>query len=278
MKKNEESGPIASALLSKQTRRLSHPGRFNKKRRRQTTPHPNVDRSDIFTTREPLVFACNNPDDCPIPISGIKYNPAAFAPPAEVTTEKDVLKTIFRQEVVPPKPGNRNKKPIMRIRKKQRKPVAGGMKEQKVRDGKSEPLSVEAVQMVSAMIKEAGPTLSTKEIDIIADVSQEVGAEVSKEQVKVISMLAEGMGPILDRDELETIATVASVVEEGSKLASESSLEVLVDMAKAKVGQPIRSNDIERMKSMMMSGDKSHSASSGSNVGEPLQSGITNVT
>ena len=32
----------------------------------------------------------------------------------------------------------------------------------------NEELTVEAVQMVTAMIKEAGPTLSSKEIEIIA--------------------------------------------------------------------------------------------------------------
>ena len=90
-----------------------------------------------------------------------KYNPNEFGGPS---TERDVLKTIFRQEV--PKRNNK-KKPIMRIRKKQRKPLSPKDDEDK-KIKKSEELTVEAVQMVSAMIKEAGPTLSSKEIEIIS--------------------------------------------------------------------------------------------------------------
>ena len=99
-------------------------------RRRQPTTSPNssgtpIDRKDIgFSggTREPLVITCDDPEGCATPISGAKYNPNEFGGPS---TERDVLKTIFRQEV-PKRTNNSNKKkkPIMRIRKKQRKPLS----------------------------------------------------------------------------------------------------------------------------------------------------------
>ena len=88
MKRNEERGPVASALAAKQSRRLANP-KF--KRRRTTTPSP-IDRIDSFSTREPLVFACNDPEGCPTPVSGVKYNPNEFGGPS---TEKDVLKVFF---------------------------------------------------------------------------------------------------------------------------------------------------------------------------------------
>lgn len=114
-------------------------------------------------------------------------------------------KTIFRQEV---EDNLRKKNPVMRIRKKQRKPSesltvepsANGAQE----EARTSEVSPQTVQMVSEMIKEAGPVLSPKEIEIISDVSQEVGAKINKEQIKVISMLSEAMGPSLNKEEVRT--------------------------------------------------------------------------
>lgn len=41
-------------------------------------------------------------------------------------------------------------------------------------------------------------------------------------------------------------------MEEDSNLASEAALEVMVEMAKSKVGRPLDFNDVERLKSIMM--------------------------
>ena len=113
-------GPMASALLGKQT------GRFQPfRRRRQTTTPPRTTTeaaSELapISTRETLVFACPEPEGCPPPVRGEKYQPIRIAPTgassADLTKPRDVLDTIYRQEVV------KNKK-VMRVRKKQRKPA-----------------------------------------------------------------------------------------------------------------------------------------------------------
>ena len=128
------SGPQASALLSKEARRLPNdPVRQSfRRRRRKTTVAPTLETSS--STRETLVFACPEPEGCPPPVAGEKYEPVkVLRPNARPQPTRNVLETIFRQEVV----GER-KRPVMRIRKKQRKPT-------KKTEAK---LPMEAVEMV----------------------------------------------------------------------------------------------------------------------------------
>merc|ERR1712008_150705 len=79
--------------------------------------------------RESLVYACPEPEGCPPPIRGQKYEPvkitASAAQNANLEKPRDVLDTIYRQEVV------KNNKKVMRVRKKQRKPSKPKKKKKK---------------------------------------------------------------------------------------------------------------------------------------------------
>lgn len=189
------------------------------RRRRQTTTT-----TTESPARETLVFACPEPEGCPEPVQGQKYEPVRIQQSPQ--KPRDVLDTIYRQEVV------KNKK-VMRVRKKQRKPV--------------EKMNLKAVEMVTEMVKEAGPVLSQQEIEIIADVSQEVGAKVNEKQVKVIAMLSEAMGPNLNAEEVKTIAEVSSEIEETDKLASDSTLKVVAEMVKSKVGSEMTPQELQQI-------------------------------
>jgi len=221
-------------------------GRFQPFRRRRqtttTTPLPAVELEVAATeevplaTRETLVYACPEPEGCPPPVRGQKYEPIRIRN-QNLEKPRDVLDTIYRHEAV------KNKK-VMRVRKKQRKPSKSKSKDKLNKEEGAIPLK--AVEMVSEMIKEAGPVLTQQEIEIIADVSEEVGAKVNEKQVKVISMLAEAMGPDLSPPEVETIAEMASTVEEDTNLASDSTLKVVAEMIKTKVGQPMTEPQLEK--------------------------------
>lgn len=139
------SGPQASALLAKEARRLPNdPVRQSfRRRRRKTTQAPSTEgpQATSSSNRETLVFACPEPEGCPEPVSGQKYEPVRVTRPnaqARPPPSRNVLETIFRQEVV----GER-KRPVMRIRKKQRKPSKSQQPEVKEAE-----LPVEAVEMV----------------------------------------------------------------------------------------------------------------------------------
>merc|ERR1711935_1013409 len=121
-------GPTASALLGKQS------GRFQPfRRRRQTTTASTTTLATEAelpaSTRESLVYACPEPEGCPPPIRGQKYEPVKITGSAaqNATLEKprDVLDTIYRQEVV------KNNKKVMRVRKKQRNPPPKKKKKKK---------------------------------------------------------------------------------------------------------------------------------------------------
>ena len=72
------------------------------------------------------------------------------------------------------------------------------------------------------------------------------------------------------------LPTVASVVEEGANLASDSALEIMVDMAKAKVGGSLNAKDVKRIKSIMMSEPSPiETFNEGSRNPPIVQSGIT---
>merc|ERR1712083_1086886 len=96
------SGPMASALLGKQS------GRFQPfRRRRQTTTASTTtaatEAEGPVSTRETLVYACPEPEGCPPPVRGEKYQPIRIATSgasADLTKPRDVLDTIYRQEVV----------------------------------------------------------------------------------------------------------------------------------------------------------------------------------
>ena len=146
------SGPQASALLAKEARRLPNdPVRQSfRRRRRKTTQAPSTEgqgpEEATSSSRETLLFACPEPEGCPEPVSGQKYDPVRVNSRPTKTTRpqptRNVLETIFRQEVE----GER-KRPVMRIRKKQRKPNKTPNK--KVEE--EEKLPVEAVEMVNTM-------------------------------------------------------------------------------------------------------------------------------
>ena len=162
-------------------------GRFQPFRRRRqtttTTPLPAVELEVAPTeevplaTRETLVYACPEPEGCPPPVRGQKYEPIRIRN-QNLEKPRDVLDTIYRHEAV------KNKK-VMRVRKKQRKPSKSKSKDKLNKEEGAIP--PKAVEMVSEKIIEAGSVLTQQEIEIIADVSQEVGAKVNKKQVKVIS-------------------------------------------------------------------------------------------
>lgn len=260
-------GPMASALLGKQS------GRFQPfRRRRQTTTASTTtaatEAEGPVSTRETLVYACPEPEGCPPPIRGQKYEPikiaASAAKNANLEKPRDVLDTIYRQEVV------KNNKKVMRVRKKQRKPSKPKKKKEKLEKEETPVITLKAVEMVSEMIKEAGPVLTQQEIEIIADVSQEVGAKVNEKQVKVISMLSEAMGPNLSQPEIKTIAEVASTLEEDSTLASDSTLKVVAEMIKSKVGQTMTQPQLEKIKDVM-----TQEPSEEEPVEEAKQSGLT---
>ena len=262
------SGPMASALLGKQS------GRFQPfRRRRQTTTASTTtaatEAEGPVSTRETLVYACPEPEGCPPPIRGQKYEPvkiaASAAKNANLEKPRDVLDTIYRQEVV------KNNKKVMRVRKKQRKPSKPKKKKEKLEKEETPAITLKAVEMVSEMIKEAGPVLTQQEIEIIADVSQEVGAKVNEKQVKVISMLSEAMGPNLSQPEIKTIAEVASTLEEDSTLASDSTLKVVAEMIKSKVGQTMTPPQLEKIKDVMTQ----KKLASEEPVEEAKQSGLT---
>ena len=239
--RGDQGGPMASPLYAKESRQSPSRRRFQPyRRRRQTTTPAPPSSSTLAATRETLVYACPEPEGCPRPVPGQKYDPVKQRPDKTANLERprDVLDTIYRQEVV------KNKK-VMRVRKKQRKP--GKVKLQK----ESSVVPMKAVEMVSEMIKEAGPVLTSQEIEIIADVSQEVGAKVNEKQVKVISVLSEAMGPVLSMPELKTIAEVASTVEEDDTLESDATLEVVAEMLKSKVGETMTSSELEQIKEVM---------------------------
>ncbi len=228
---------MASPLQSNPSKRRFQPFRRRRQTTTTTTQAPEVESSAQESgRRETLLYACPEPEGCPTPVLGQKYEPVKIG---GTDQPRDVLDTIYRQEVV------KNKK-VMRIRKKQRKP--GDSKPSQ----ELKPMSLKAVEMVSEMVKEAGPVLTQREIEIIADVSQEVGAKVNEKQVKVIAMLSEAMGPTMSEEELETIAEVASVVEETARLASDSTLQVVAQMVKAKVGEKMSENQLEQIKEIMV--------------------------
>ena len=142
------SGPQASALLAKEARRLPNdPVRQSfRRRRRKTTQAPSTEgqgpEEATSSSRETLLFACPEPEGCPEPVSGQKYDPVRVNRPPRPQPTRNVLETIFRQEVE----GER-KRPVMRIRKKQRKPNKTPNKKVE----KDENLPVEAVEMVNTM-------------------------------------------------------------------------------------------------------------------------------
>ena len=130
-------GPMASALLGRQT------GKFQPfRRRRQTTTISTTTASEAgpVSTRETLVYACPEPEGCPPPVRGQKYEPTRVASSANLEKPRDVLDTIYRQEVV------KNKK-VMRVRKKQRKPTKSKKKEKlEKEETPAIPLKVERVK------------------------------------------------------------------------------------------------------------------------------------
>ena len=263
-------GPMASALSGKQS------GRFQPfRRRRQTTTASTTTLATEdelpASTRETLVYACPEPEGCPPPIRGQKYEPvkitASAAQNANLEKPRDVLDTIYRQNVKNVK----NNKKVMRVRKKQRKPSKPKKKKEKLEKEETPAITLKAVEMVSEMIKEAGPVLTQQEIEIIADVSQEVGAKVNEKQVKVISMLSEAMGPNLSSAEIKTIAEVASTLDEDSTLASDSTLKVVAEMIKSKVGQTMTPPQLEKIKEVMTQEKPSEEEP----VEEAKQSGLT---
>ena len=145
------SGPQASALLAKEARRLPNdPVRQSfRRRRRKTTQAPSTEgppQATSSSNRETLVFACPEPEGCPQPVSGQKYEPVRVTRPnanqarPAATPTRNVLETIFRQEVE----GGERKRPVMRIRKKQRKPTQSHQQTEAETE-----LPVEAVEMVS---------------------------------------------------------------------------------------------------------------------------------
>merc|ERR1712066_951729 len=93
-------GPMASARV--QT------GRFQPFRRRRqplttTTPSPveevevteEVPLARSASTRETLVYACPEPEGCPPPVRGQKYEPTRIANNANLEKPRDVLDTIY---------------------------------------------------------------------------------------------------------------------------------------------------------------------------------------
>jgi hypothetical protein len=270
MRRNGESGPIASALLSKESRKVDSGDKKKRvrfKRRRPTASTTTkagdtvTDRSSSSDGQEPLVYACPEPEGCPTPVAGEIYTPfknknkqrirGSYGAKDEgvVEEDKNVLTTIYRQEVV------KNRKPIMRVRKKQKKPTRPSAP--LIREEGKNLVSDEAVKMITEMIKEAGPVLSHQEMQIIADVSQEVGADVSAQQVEVISMLAEAMGPHLTTNEVDVIAKVASILDEGEPAPSKSTMKIVAELVMTQNGEDMNKAALQRIEQIMKTGSQS---------------------
>ena len=68
------------------------------------------------------------------------------------------------------------------------------------------------------------------------------------------------MGPELDSSELKTMSEVANTIEENDNLAPDSTLKVVAEMVKAKVGQIMTPQELDQIEAVMTTGKQNEEA------------------